>query len=439
MSRTRRWLAASLVALATSGVAARENSGFAPNRIIVKPHDPAAFAAAFGGLRNAFIDRTLKVQEIGGLGAFEVEGAETTADELLKAFSESEPADGAFEYVQKDVLFAGHGSAIPEDPEFTQSAQMWALRAISAPTAWLHGQGSNSVVAAVVDSGIDDEHEDLTANLWRAKSNFTMRIGRDTVACKAGDFGYDAIDGDCRPDDREQHGTNVSGIIGARGDNSIGTVGVNWKVTLLPVAFLDTGNAGSASRAVRALEYLRHMKETGLANIRVVNLSWGAHHRSRIIEDELLRLAELDVVIVTSAGNEAADNDESPVYPAGYDTVSTLISVAATRSDGEIARSSNHGRYSVDIAAPGIGIRTTDPGNSYDSPFGTSMAAAVVTGAVALLASQCPDLTAVQLKRLILNTSDHKPALAPFVVDGRFLNLVAAADKCASIREQRLH
>ncbi len=407
-----------------------------PHDSIGNSHNPHLRASEIPQRVHQFIAAPVTLREIGGLGAPAMESVEASADARLAAV---EAVDETFVPVEKDSLIHSHWQTGPDDPEYSRSSSMWALRAISAPGAWLYGQGTRSVVAAIVDSGIDEDHEDLVENVWRTGSPFRIAIDGLSIDCQAGDFGYDAVDDDCRPEDREQHGTNVSGIIGARGDNEIGTVGVNWKVALLPIAIFDRTNAGSASRAAKALRYLRQMKESGRADVRVVNLSWGSHEHSRLLENELLRLAELGVVIVASAGNDAGDNDEVPVYPAGYDTVSTLISVAATRSDGEMARSSNRGKYSVDIAAPGVGVRTTDPDNSYDSPFGTSMAAAVVTGAVALLASQCPELTAVQLKRLILNTADRREALAPHVVDGRFLNLLAAANKCASIKQQRLN
>jgi serine protease len=339
--------------------------------------------------------------------------------------------------VSAEPVYVAHGLAVPEDPEFTHSrSQLWGLHAIAAPNAWLHGQGSRAIVVAVVDSGVDDTHEDLADNLWRAKRNFRLKLGGRTVECRAGDFGFDTIDGDCRPQDRREHGTNVSGIIGARGDNSLGTVGVNWKVSLLPVSFLDGTSAGSASRAALALQFVRRVKEAGIADVRVVNLSWGSSEHSAAVEKELLALSRLGIVIVASAGNEGRDTDAIPVYPAGYARVPTMIRVAATRSDGALAHSSNHGRQSVDIAAPGIGIRTTDPGNSYDSPFGTSMAAALVSGGVALLASQCPELSALELKRLILDSADRREAFLPFVAEGRFLNLRTASDACMRRREQ---
>lgn len=411
---------------------AQNEAGFVPNRIIVKPHDATAFRKLSESGLKSFIDGPVTVGEIGDTGAFVIESATVSTPDLLSAFAK---AGGEFEYLQPDSLFTSHALVMPEDPEFLYSpAQLWGLYAVSAPKAWLRGQGDNTVVAAVMDSGIDQNHEDLVDNLWRAKKSFRVTLDERTIECEAGDFGYDAIDDDCRPQEREEHGTNVSGIIGARGDNEKGTVGVSWRVSLLPVAFLDGSHSGSASRAAKALQFIRRVKEAKLADVRVLNLSWGAHHHSRVIEDELIRLAQLGVVIVTSAGNEAGDNDSCPVYPAGYESVSTLISVAATRSDGNIARSSNRGKHSVDIAAPGIGIRTTDPGNSYDSPFGTSMAAAIVTGAVALLASQCPGLSGLQLKELILANADRRPALEPHVIGGRFLNVLAASDACAAAR-----
>jgi subtilisin family serine protease len=409
---------------------AQDRDGSLPGRIIVKPHNAQAFRVAGRSGLGSFIDAPVKVEELGDGGTFVIESATASAQTLSSAFTS---ADGVFEYVQEDSLLSSHASVLPEDPEFLSSPkQLWGLYAVSVPKAWFRGQGDNAIVAAVLDSGIDERHEDLVENLWHAPKSFRVTVAGKTIQCSAGDFGYDAIDDDCRPQEREQHGTNVSGIIGARGDNEIGTVGVSWRVSLLPVAFLDETHSGSVSHAAKALEFVRRVKEAKLADVRVLNLSWGAHSASPVIEEELIRLAQLGVVIVTSAGNEAGDNDSNPIYPAGYESVSTLISVASTRSDGNLARSSNHGKRSVDIAAPGVGIRTTDPGDSYDSPFGTSMAAAMVTGAVALLASQCPGLSGLELKELILSSADRRPELEPYVSGGRFLNVRAASDACAS-------
>ena len=432
MNALQTWLL--VVAVAFPVVArTQDGDGSLPGRIIVKPRDARAFRVESRSGLKSFIDVPLKVEELGEGGLFVIESATATAQALSFAFKN---APGAFDYVEEDSLFSSHASVLPEDPEFLYSPQqLWGLHAVSAPKAWLHGQGDKAIVAAVLDSGIDERHEDLAENLWHARKGFRVTVAGKTIECNAGDFGFDAIDDDCRPHEREQHGTNISGIIGARGNNEIGTVGVTWRVSLLPVAFLDRTHSGSALNAARALEFVRRVKEAKLADVRVLNLSWGAHAPSRLIEEELIRLARLGVVIVTSAGNEAGDNDSDPVYPASYDSVSTLISVASTRNDGKLARSSNHGKRSVDIAAPGVGIRTTDPGNSYDSPFGTSMAAAMVTGAVALLASQCPGLSGSELKDLILSSADRRLALEPYVAGGRFLNVRAASDACTSRRK----
>jgi len=429
MNALKTILSSSIVACAIA--ASTPTTASETGRVIVKPANAKVLRAISESRLMGFIEVPATVHAIGDTGAFVVESDDAGTEALLTGFRRWPEA---FTYVQPDATFTSHAVVMPEDPEFLHSpSQLWGLYAVSAPKAWMRGQGSGSVVVAVMDSGIDQFHEDLVDNLWRVKKGFRLQVGQTVIDCRPGDFGFDAIDGDCQPQDREEHGTNLSGIIGARGDNEIGTVGVNWRVSILPVSFLDRSRGGSVSRAALALEFIRKLKERNLADIRVLNLSWGAHHHSRLIEDELMRLAALGVVIVTSAGNEARDNDACPMYPAGYDSVSTLISVAATRRDGNIAQSSNRGRRSIHIAAPGIGIRTTDPGNSYDSPFGTSMAAAIVTGAVALLASQCPTLTGVQLKELILRTADRRGALEPHVIEGRFLNVQAASERCATV------
>lgn len=401
---------------------------FVPNRILVKPFDAEAFRAMLPLPRGLFIDAPLHVREIGGSGSFLVESSDAEAHALLEAFV----ASAMFEITELDSIVSAHARVIPEDPEFEQATErFWGLDAILAPRAWLRGQGDKSTVVAVIDSGLDAEHEDLVENLWEAPASFQLQNGEDVLRCRAGTHGLDVVDDDCDPEEREKHGTHVSGIIGARGDNAKGTVGVVWRVSLLPIALLDHQSPATASRAARAIDLVRQLKESGVADIRVVNLSWGTHHDSRTVEEALVRLAAQDVVIVTSSGNDGADSDSTPVFPAGYSRVPTLINVAGTGNDGNIARSSNRGRQSVHLAAPSISIRTTAPGQSYDSPFGTSMAAALVTGAVALVSSQCRELSALELKALILETAERRPSLASHVAEGRFLNVLAASEECA--------
>jgi subtilisin family serine protease len=403
--------------------------GFVPNRIIIKPWNANTFRSLIADDHGSFTTKPLVFREIATTGAFTVDSPSATTAELLDIFGRRKDL---FQYVEKDAAFAGHKAVEPNDEEFKPPpAFMWGLRAIHAPEAWEYGQGSDTIVAAVVDSGIHRAHDDLVDNVFTvAPAGLQLTVSGVTVRCRAGDFGYDAIKGNCLPNERNVHGTQVSGVLGARGNNKKGVVGVNWVVTILPVAFLDENNVGCASRAAKGLEFIHRAKSAG-TNVRVANLSWGGHQYSRLVEDELVKLAAADIVVVASAGNEGASIDQCPMYPAGYSNVSTLIAVAATDDTGAIAGLSNHSNTSVHIAAPGIRIRTTDPDLFVDDASGTSMAAPFVSGAVALIASQCASLTAIELKELILTSADQKSGLADHVVDGRFLNLYKAAKACA--------
>lgn len=405
---------------------------FVQKRIVVRPLDPQKFLQDFEAkkLPQYAAGDVLKVEQIGTTGAFVVDSQIFSTEELLSKV----PKSWNLVYAERDPVFTGHG-AEPNDPDYIDPLNlMWGLRAIHAPGAWRFGTGKKDVVAAIVDSGIEHTHVDLEQNLWRANNPMRVSIGQGFIDCLAGDIGYDAIGDDCQPERRSSHGTRTSGVVGARGNNGLGIVGVNWEVSLLSVTFLDAAEAGCASRAVKALEFVRRAKESGQADIRVVNLSWGGTFESAEIENQLQELAKAGVVIVASAGNSGASNDCRPTFPASHASVRTLISVAATQGDGEFACVSNHGRKSVHIAAPGIEVRTTDRGDIYrEPPGGTSWAAAFVSGAVALLAAQCPGLSAMELKNLILNNADEVEALKPFVIGGRFLNVQRAAEACAAM------
>jgi subtilisin family serine protease len=122
------------------------------------------------------------------------------------------------------------------------------------------------------------------------------------------------------------------------------------------------------------------------------------------------------------------------LYPAAYKTVPTLISVGATNQVGELSLFSNCDNTVIDIGAPGEHIRTTEPNNRVTfAAGGTSLATAFVTGAVALMASQCPQLGALALKSLILNSADQRMNLTPYFIAGRFLNLEAASVACHAL------
>ncbi len=325
-----------------------------------------------------------------------------------------------------DVLYAEpnyilHRELAPNDPRFT-SNELYGLNTIAAPQAWDITQGDRSIVVAVIDEGIDLNHPDLLANIWTNPSP-------GSIPGIAGDLhGYDFRD-NTGTITAEPHATHVAGTIGAVGNNSMGVVGVNWRVSLMSLRFISdaTGN-GTDADAIRAYNYAKQMRDlwnsdhSKGANIRVINASYGGGGYSQAAADAINALNQSGVLFVAAAGNEATDSDVHPHYPSGY-SLPNMISVASTTSTDALSGFSNFGAHSVLIGAPGSGILSTFPGNTYVFQNGTSMATPHVAGAAALLSSFNSNLTVSQLRALLAFNGDIAPALQGKSLTGRRLNV----------------
>ena len=159
-------------------------------------------------------------------------------------------------YVEPNYIIQVEAST-PNDPSFSQ---LWGLKNtgqsilgvsgksgadISATLAWDLSKGGTQAVMGVVDTGVDYNHPDLTANIWSAPSDFTVNIAGTDVLCLAGTHGFNAINLTCNPMDDNNHGTHTSGTIGAQGNNATGVAGVNWQARIMGLKFLDAGGSGS--------------------------------------------------------------------------------------------------------------------------------------------------------------------------------------------------
>ncbi len=221
------------------------------------------------------------------------------------------------------------------------------------------------------------------------------------------------------PADELGHGTHVAGTIGAIGGNASGVVGVNWQTSLMSLRILDNNNQGDSGAAIRAINYAREMREryrvdtagrvTEGANVRVLNNSWGQPGGYEVsLETAIQDSSDAGILFVAAAGNgnflgQGVDNDRTPFYPASYN-VAGVIAVAASDASDRPASFSNYGAKSVDLFAPGVGIRSTLPGGGYGSANGTSMASPHVAGTAALIWSAFPEATVVEIQRAILST-----------------------------------
>jgi subtilisin family serine protease len=363
--------------------------------------------------------------------------------------------------VEPDWIYTGQG--IPDDPQFTivPSISYWNLgcstcqgslssgQGSQAAEAWNRGYvGSGSVSVGIVDSGVAFMHPDLTNNMWvNPAERFGAPANDDdgngylddergwnyflgSYACNTPTGGNGVVFAGGAGSNVDTHGTHIAGIIGAQGSNHVGQAGLCWNVTMVPVKFLGP-QGGSSTCAAMAIDYLTHLKSRG-SNIVAINASWGGTQYSWQLHEAILRAAKANILVVAAAGNCGQDIDRVPFYPACYDTTQlavgnlgasgpesrasydAVISVAAIDQSGFLAtfgngQSSSYGPTNVDLGAPGKNIYSTISDQNcpqcYGSKSGTSMAAAHVTGALALYAAAYPNSTAPQRRARLLDST----------------------------------
>jgi subtilisin family serine protease len=272
----------------------------------------------------------------------------------------------------------------PNDPYYNKQ---WALHDtdINAPEAWDIEIGKREIIVAVVDTGVDYEHEDLSPNIWinidEIPNNGLDDDGNGFIDDVRGWDFVDALSGaasedynfpDNDPADRHGHGTHVAGIIAAVGNNEKGIAGVAWNCQIMAVrAGYKTASGGGVLESFDAAQAILYAVNNGA---KILNLSWGDYQKSHLIEEALAVAAESGVLICAAAGN---DNSQALVYPAALEN-SSIIAVGATDNEDKRASFSNHGEW-VDVSAPGVNIFSTYPNNNYLTMNGTSMATPLVS------------------------------------------------------------
>jgi subtilisin family serine protease len=326
------------------------------------------------------------------------------------------------EYAEPNYI--RYATLTPNDPGFSY---LWGLNNtgqtggtvdadIDAPEAWNITTGSASNVIAVIDTGVDMTHQDLSSNIWTNTGEIPGNgIDDDKNGYIDDIHGWDFYANDNDPSDTTtcKHGTHVSGTIGAAGNNNTGVTGINWNVKIMPLRFLGGFLcSGSDANAIEAIEYATQK------NIRISNNSWGGGGYDKALEDAI---RNSKMLFIAAAGNGGSDgvgdnNDVNPEYPASY-PLDNIISVAATDHNDSRASFSNYGAASVDLAAPGVNIASTIPGNKYRYFDGTSMATPHVSGVAGLLLSDDPSLENWQVIYKILQGADKKGL--PVLTGGR--------------------
>lgn len=317
---------------------------------------------------------------------------------------------------------------LPNDPYFPDQ---WALNNtgqgggktkadINILKAWQKSRGSEEIVVAVLDTGVDYTHPDLAENIW-LRPDYIPQYKDEELGVINDLRGFNAVDNFADPMDDNGHGTHCAGIIGAVGNNGIGITGVNWKVKIMPLKFLDRYGLGSTKNAIEAINYAIDRKQKGV-NIRVISASWGSGMYSKALEDAIRAAGEVGILFVAASGNSSSNIDSRPHYPASYN-LSNVISVAALDRNGELASFSNYGPKSAHIAAPGKDIISTWIEEGFQQLSGTSMATPHVAGAAALILSIYPDLPSEKVRQKILNSAEKSDSLKGKVSTGGQLNV----------------
>ncbi|MHB1426493.1 MAG: S8 family serine peptidase [Gemmataceae bacterium] len=382
-------------------------------------------------------------------------------------------------------------SSVPNDPLLSQQwalnntgqgggtpgADIHALQAWSVTT------GSPNVIVAVLDTGVAYNNTDLADNIWINQADIpnswytksSAASGYDKLVYKweiktatpgvitfadlnnpanaglvwksdgnslvdGGDIlrptsqggweqpgktndliGWNFVNNNNNPMDQNGHGTNVAGILGATGNNGVGVAGVDWHVQIMPLEFMGADGYGTVSNFIEALNYaVQH-------GAKITNNSWEGAPYSPALYDAFQNAQQHGVICVAAAGNEGANDDTTPDYPANLSTsLNNVVTVAATTNTDQLASFSNYGVNSVDLAAPGVNILSTLPNNQYGTMSGTSMATPEVAGAMALVWGLHPNWSYTQVINQVLDTTDKLPSLQGKVKTGGRLDLAAA-------------
>jgi subtilisin family serine protease len=391
----------------------------APKRLLIqaKPGKPLQHLHERHGTRliKRFADLEVDVVEACGEGQ---------VCDLIEQYR----ADEEVETAEPDFLVKAQ--LAPNDPSYVDGL-LWALHNygqdgglagadLDAPDAWDGIRIASRVIVAVIDTGVRYTHEDLAPNIWTNQREIAGNKLDDDGNGYIDDLhGINAITGSGDPMDDCGHGTHIAGIIGAAGNNGRGIVGVAWQVQILPCKFMKSTGEGAYSDAIECIEYARK------AGAQIINASWGGPQYSAALQKAVATAQAAGIIFVTAAGNTASNNDKTPFYPACFGLDNIVAVAATTRADLLASDYSNYGGASVQVAAPGTGIYSTwySSDEAYASLNGTSMAAAYVSGILALVQARFPEENYHQHLHRLIAGCDLLPGLTGKCVSGGRVNL----------------
>jgi len=341
------------------------------------------------------------------------------ADELVKTLENFD----VVEYAEKVPMDYSYYS--PNDSYYNTS-NMWGLFKINAANAWDYSTGSSSITVAVVDNAIDITHSDLSASIWTNPGEIANNGVDDDGNGYIDDVhGWDAADNDndpTPPNNNFDHGTHVSGTVGATTDNNSGVASIGFGISIMPVK--STANSANPSSVTNGYDGIIYAANSGAD---VINMSWGGTTYSSTGQNVINYAHNQGCVIVAAAGN---DNVSTPHYPSSYNYV---ISVASSNSSDQKSSFSNYGT-DIDVTAPGSSILSTMPGGGYAYMSGTSMASPLVAGLCGLMLSLNPGLTPSDIETCLENSCDNIDSQNPSYINklGAGRINAAAAMSCVS-------
>ncbi len=326
----------------------------------------------------------------------------------------------------------GFGSGLPNDPSF---ANQWGLHNtgqsggttdadVDAPEFWNIMENATGVVVAVLDSGLNFTHPDLQNLAWINASEIPGDgLDNDSNGRVDDVRGWDFTNSDNDPTDDHGHGSNVTGIIAATRNNSVGIAGMISGLKILVCKSLNSSNSGTTSALIAATTYARQMGAP------IMNLSLQNYPFSTTLNAEFTTCQNAGILLAICAGNQGVNNDVTPNYPSCYQQTNLIAVGNHDRTDVRWSGSlnpSNYGATNVDLYAPGREIYSPILGTGYSYYTGTSQATPFVTAVAAALKALHPAESAPQLIRHILASVVVRPAYSGSCTTGGRLNAVTA-------------
>lgn len=337
---------------------------------------------------------------------------------VLRMVEDGEMAGADFRRLSEDDMLEILASQNAAMGTYTQSN---ADTKVTESWSAMSSSSSEVPVVAIIDTGVDYNHTKFvqTGAIWVNPGEIPNNGIDDDGNGYIDDVrGWNFFSNNNNPMDDEDHGSHVAGIVLGVTQNLFPISPETLqpaKIRLMPLKFLGADGSGSTSAAISAVYYAVRN------HAQVINNSWGGGSYSQALHEALTYAYSEGVVIATAAGNNSRNNDSYPMYPANY-PVPSQLSVAATNDMDTIASFSNYGSSTVHVAAPGVGIYSTVPGNYYRYMNGTSMAAPFVAGLAALAVREAPNLSGYQIRNLILNSATSVTGLVPRVITGARVN-----------------